>query len=123
MDTTTGEAIARQITLNVNVQAKDGALVLTDRTGKTRIFSKEQTVQQKVSMIALGELCDLPQRQLATCFGFQTRQSSDDIRDAVLNGSPADLLPTRTGPPTPSQRTKTVEALLIRTRFETNGHR
>lgn len=111
-----------QITLNVNVQAKDGALVLTDRTGKTLIFSKEQTVQKKVSMIALGELCDLPQRHLATCFGFKTRKSYYDIRDAVLNGSPADLLPKRTGPHPPSKRTKAVEALILRTRFETNGN-
>jgi hypothetical protein len=110
------------ITLNINVQAKDGALVLTDRTGKTVTFSKEQTVQKKVSMIALGELCDLPKRQLATCVGFKTRKSYDDMRDAVLHGSPADLLPKRTGPHTPSKRTKEVEALIIRTRFETNGN-
>src|SRR2546422_567872 len=56
--------MAMQITLNVNVLVKDGALVLTDHTGKTVTFSKEQTVQQKVSMIALGELCALLKRQL-----------------------------------------------------------
>jgi hypothetical protein len=110
------------ITLNVHVQAKDGALVLTDHTRKTVTFSQEQTVQKKVCMIALGELCDLPKRQLAACFGFKTRKSYYDIRDAVLNGSPADLLPKRTGPHTPSKRTKEVEALIIRTRFETNGN-
>src|SRR2546426_3202007 len=115
--------MAMQITLNVNVLVKDGALVLTDHTGKTVTFSKEQTVQKKVSMIALGELCDLPKRQLATCFGFKTRKSYYDIRDAVLNGSPADLLPKRTGPHTPSKRTKEVEALIIRTRFETDLNR
>jgi hypothetical protein len=114
--------MAMHITLNINVQAKDGALVLTDHTGKTITFSKEQTVQKKVSMIALGELCDLPKRQLATCFGFKTRKSYYDIREAVLNGSPADLLPKRTGPHTPSKRTQAVEALIIRTRFETNGN-
>ena len=32
------------IALNVNVQVKDGTLVLTDRAGKTVTFSKEQTV-------------------------------------------------------------------------------
>ena len=82
-----------QITLNVNVLVKDGALVLTDHTGKTVAFSKEQTVQQKVSMIVLGELCDLPKRQLATGFGFKTRKSYYDLRNTVLNGSLADLLP------------------------------
>ena len=73
-------------------------------------------------MIALGELCGLPKRQLATGFGFKTRTSYDDSRNAVLTGAPADLLPTRTGPHTRSKRTKEVEALIIRTRFETDGN-
>src|SRR5712691_5480402 len=110
------------IAFNLNVQAKDGTLVLTDRTGKTVTFSEEHTVQQKVTMITLGELCGLPKHQLATCFGFKTRKSYYDIRHAVLDGSPADLLPKRPGPHTPSKRTKEVEALIIRTRFETNGN-
>ncbi len=111
------------ITFRLNVQAHEGTLMLTDHAGKTVTFSKEHTVQQKVRMITLGELCGLPTRQLATCFGFKTRTSSDDIRHAVLHGSPADLLPTRPGPHTPSKRTKEVEALLIRTRFETDLNR
>ncbi len=111
-----------QIALNVNVQVKDGTLVLTDRAGKTVTFSKEQTVQKKVSMIALGELCGLPKRQLATGFGFKTRTSYYDSRNAVLTGAPKDLLPKRTGPHTRSKRTKEVEALIIRTRFETDGN-
>ena len=109
-----------QITLHVTVQVKDGNLVLTDRAGKPVTFSKDQTVQKKVSMITLGELCDLPKRQLATCFGFKTRKSYYDIRNAVLHGSPADLLPKRTGPHAPSKRTKELEALIIRQRFETD---
>ena len=110
------------IALNLNVLVKDGTLVLTDRDGKTITFSKEQTVQKKVSMITLGELCGLPKRQLATGFGFKSRKSYYDIRNAVLHGAPADLLPKRTGPHTPSKRTKEVEALIIRTRFETDGN-
>src|SRR5467141_4185049 len=85
------------ITLSLNVQAHEGTLMLTDRAGKTVTFSKEQTVQQKVSMITLGEFCGLPKRQLATCFGFKTRKSYYDIRHPVLNGPPADLLPSRRG--------------------------
>ncbi len=109
-----------QITLNLNVLVKDDTLVLTDRTGKAVTFSKDQTVQKKVSMIALGELCGLPKRQLATGFGFKTRKSYYDSRTAVLQGAPADLLPQRTGPHAPSKRTKEVEALIIRMRFETD---
>jgi hypothetical protein len=39
-----------------------------------------------------------------------------DSRNAVLTGTPQDLLPKRTGPHTRSKRTKEVEALIIRTR-------
>ena len=110
------------IALNLNVQVKDGTLVLTDGAGKIVTFSKAQTVQQKVSMITLGELCDLPKRQLATSFGFKSRTSYYDSRHTVLQGTAADLLPKRTGPHTPSKRTKEVEARIIRTRFETHGN-
>ena len=110
------------IALNLDVEVQDGTLVLTDRTGQTITFSKAQRVQQKVSMITLGDLCGLPKRQLAAGFGFKTRKSYYDIRHTVLNGSPADLLPKRPGPHTQSKRTKEVEALIIRTRFETDGN-
>ena len=110
------------IALNLDVEVKDGTLVLTDRTGQTITFSKEQTAQKKVSMIALGELCGLPKRQLATGFGFKTRKSYDDSRRAVLQGNPADLVPKRRGPRSPSIRMKEMEALIIRTRFETDGN-
>lgn len=110
-----------QITLKVTVQVKDGSLVLTDPAGQTVTFSKDQTVQKKVSMITLGELSRLPKRQLATGFGFKARTSYYNIRTAVLQGGPTDLLPKRTGPHTPSKRTKEVEALIIRTRYETEG--
>lgn len=108
------------IALDLKVLRKEGTLVLTDHDGKAITFSKEQTVQHKVSLITLGELCDLPKHQLANRFGFKTRTSSYDIRHAVLHGSLADLRPKRTGPHTPPKRTKEVEALIIRRRFETD---
>src|SRR5438128_6891881 len=111
------------IALDVHVQVKDDTLVLTDRAGKTITFSKAQTVQKKVSMITLGELCGLPKRQLATGFGFKSCTSYYDSRHTVLQGTAADLLPKRTRPHTPSKRTKEVEALIIRTRFETDLNR
>jgi len=114
------EGMTMQITLTVNVQVQDGALVLTAPDGKAITFSKEHTVQKKVSMIILGELCSLPKSQLAQAFGFKTRKSYYNIRHAVLNGSTADLLPKRTGPYTAPKRTKEVEALIIRQRFETD---
>ena len=119
-DTTPWEAMTMHLALNLNVQVKDGTLVLTDCAGKTVTFSKAQTVQQKVSMITLGELCGLPKHQLATGFGFKSRTSYYNSRNTVLQGTAADLLPKRTGPHTPSKRTQEVEALIIRTRFETD---
>jgi len=107
--------------LNIHVQVKDGTLVLTDSAGKTVTFSKEHTVQKKVSMITLGALCGFPKHQRATGFGFQSRTSSYALRNVVLPGAPADLLPKRTGPHPPSKRTQEVEARLIRLRFETHG--
>jgi hypothetical protein len=119
-DITPWEAMTMHLALNLNVQVKDGTLVLTDGVGKTVTFSEAQSVQKKVSMITLGELCGLPKRALATGFGFKSRTSYYDSRNAVLQGTAADLLPKRTGPHTPSKRTKEVEACLIRTRFETD---
>lgn len=108
------------IAIDIEVSVKNGTLVLTDREGKAITFSPEQSVQKKVSMITLGELCDLPKIELAQAFGFKTRKSYYDTRDAVLNGLPADLLPKRTGPQSASKRTKEVEALIIRRRYETD---
>jgi len=108
------------IAIDIEVSVKNGTLVLTDRQGKAITFSSEQSVQKKVSMITMGELCDLPKIELVQAFGFKTRKSYYDTRDAVLNGLPADLLPKRTGPQTASKRTKEVEAFIIRRRYETD---
>jgi hypothetical protein len=120
MDTNHMGGDPMHIALDIKVLHKDGTLVLTDRDGQAITFAKEQTIQQKVSMITLGELCDLPKHQLANSFGFKTRKSSYDIRNAVLHGAPADLMPKRTGPHPPPKRTQEVEALIMRRRFETD---
>lgn len=109
-----------KISLNVDVLKKNGTLVLTDREGKAVAFSPEQIIQRKVCMITLGELCDHSKIKMAHAFGFKTRKSYYDVRDAVLKGLPADLLPKRTGPQNAPKRTREVEALIIRKRFETD---
>ena len=86
------------LALNLNVQVKDGTLVLTDGVGKTVTFSEAQSVQKKVSMITLGDFCGLPKRELATAFGFKSRTSYYDSRNAVLQGD-------RGRPPTPTDGT------------------
>jgi hypothetical protein len=111
--------MAMQISLDLDVQLQDGALVLGNRDGKILTFSSGQSVQKKVNMITLGELSELPKIAIARSFGFQTRKSYYDIRKAVLYGGPAELLPKRPGPQRPSKRTKELEALIIQKRVET----
>ena len=106
------------ISLNVEVLVKDGALVLTNQDGNIVTFSSEQSVQRKVSMITMGELCNLPKINVAKTFGFKTRKSYYDIREAVLHGEPAELLPKRTGPQSAPKRTRELEALIIRSHYE-----
>jgi len=108
-----------EMSLNVEVSHQDGILVITDKEGRAVTFSKDQVVQKKVSMITLGELSDFPKLQVAKAFGYSTRKSYYDIRHAVLNGLPADLLPQSTGPKSAPKRTREVEALVIQMRFET----
>jgi len=114
------EVVLMNISLNIDVMKRNGTLVLTDREGKAVAFSPEQIIQKKVCMITLGELCNHSKIQMAQAFGFKTRKSYYDVRNTVLNGLPADLLPKRTGPQKAPKRTREVEALIIRTRFETD---
>ena len=109
------------LALTRKVQVKDGTLVRTDGVGTTVTVSEAQSVQKQVSMIPLGELCGLPKRERATAFGFKSRPSYDDSRNAGLQGTAADLLPQRTGPHTPAKRTQELEALIIGMRGETHG--
>lgn len=108
------------LSLDIDILTHNGELALTDRQGKSVTFSKEQVVQKKVCMVTLGELCDWPKIQVAKAFGFLTRKSYYDIRDQVLHGFPADLLPKKTGPAKPTKRSKELEVLVLQMRFETH---
>jgi len=108
-----------QISLNIEVQMKNGVLILTDTEGKAVTFSKDQVVQKKVSMVTLGELSDLPRIKVAQAFGFATRKSYYDARYAVLNGVATDLFPQRTGPKKATKRTRELEVKVIQIRFDT----
>ena len=107
-----------KISVDIEVQIKDGVLVLTDTEGKAVTFSKDQAVQKKVSMVTLGEFSDLPRIKVANAFGFATRNSYYDARYAVLNGVAEDLLPGKTGPKQATKRTRRLEAKVIQLRFE-----
>ena len=109
-----------EMSINLEVSIKDGNLVLTDKNGGIVTFSKNQTVQKKVSMITLGELSNLPKIQIAKSFGYSTRKSYYDIRHEVLNGSAKDLMPEQTGPKSAPKRTRELEILVIKIRFDTD---
>ena len=104
------------ISLDLDIIVKDGALVLTSKAGDVITFSNEQSIQKKVIMITMGEFCKHPKIEVAQAFGFKARKSYYDIREAVLHGVPADLLPKRAGPQGPSKRTPELEALIIQSR-------
>jgi len=108
-----------KMSINLDVSIKDGTLVLTDPDGNLVTFSKDQSVQKKVSMVTLGEFSNLPKLKIARTFGYSTRKSYYDIRNAVLNGSIKDLIPGPTGPKSAPKRTKELEVLVIKMRFET----
>ena len=84
--------------LNLDVEVKDGTLVLTDHTGQTITFSKEQTVQKKVSMITLGELCGLP--NVRSPLASASRHANPITIAAMLSsrGVPPTLCPNAGGP-------------------------
>jgi len=109
-----------KMSINLEVSVINGNLVLTDKEGGIVTFSKDQVVQKKVSMVTLGELSNLPKIQIAKTFGYSTRKSYYDIRNAVLNGSIEDLIPETTGPKSAPKRTRELEVLVIKMRFETD---
>lgn len=108
-----------RLSLDFELVLGEGALSLTTRDGKQLTFSKEQCVQKKVTMVTCGELCDVPRTELAHAFGFATRKSYYDARQAVLHGDLADLIPKKPGPSQPAKRTRELEVLVIRMRCET----
>jgi len=111
-----------RFSLDVEVNTKDGVLVLTDTEGKAVTFSREQVVQKKVNMVTLGELSAFPRIKIARAFGFATRKSYYDARHAVLNGASDELFPQRTGPKQATKRTRELEARVIQMRFETEDN-
>ncbi|MDA8336980.1 MAG: hypothetical protein M0Z41_18690 [Peptococcaceae bacterium] len=114
------EAGILRISENLDVQYSGGIVSVSDREGMVVTFSKDQSIQRKVSMVLLGEFSDLPKIQVAQAFGFSARQSYYNIRELVLHGTAMDLAPKKTGPSKPPKRTHELETLIIKMRFETD---
>ena len=111
------------ISLNFSISiTDDGSLVFTSANNRTISFSKDQIVQRKVCMVALGELTGLPKIQIAKLFGYSTRKSYYNIRNDVINGTGSELIPQSPGPKSSPKRTKELEKLIIKMRFETDDN-
>ena len=109
-----------KIDMNLEIKYKNGNLSIKDVKGGAVKYKDDQVVQRKVNMITLGELSKLPKLQIAKAFGYSTRKTYYDAKDAVLNGFIEDLIPQKSGPKSPRKRTRELEILVIRLRFETD---
>jgi hypothetical protein len=109
-----------KIALDLNVQLKDGVLILNSSTGRTLIFPRDHVVTKKIHMVTLAELSDLTIEEICRLFGYKTRKSYYDIRRFVLENNMEALMPKRTGPKTAPKRTPELEKRVIQLRLGTD---
>ena len=109
-----------KIALDLEVQLKDGILILKSHDGRSLIFPKNHVVQKKIQMVALAELSDLTIDQICALFNYRTRKSYYDIRRWVLQNNIEALLPKKTGPKTATKRTAELEKRVIQLRLTTD---
>ena len=98
-----------KIALDLDVQLRDGTLVLSSSSGKTLIFPRDHGVPRKIQMVTLAKL-----------FGYKTRKSYYDIRRRVLENDIAALMPKKTGPKTARKRTTELDKRVIQLRLSTD---
>jgi transposase len=109
-----------KIALDLDVQLKDGILILKTTSGTTLIFPKDHVVPKKIQMVTLAELSDLSVEQICKLFGYKTRKSYYDIRRCVLQNNIEALMPKKTGPKTAPKRTAELEKRVIQLRLGTD---
>ena len=109
-----------KITLDLDVQIKDGILILNSSLGRTLIFPKDHVVPKKFQMVTLAELSDLTIEQICKLFGYKTRKSYYDIRRFVLQNNIEALMPKKTGPKSAPKRTPELEKRVIQLRLSTD---
>lgn len=109
-----------KIALDLDVQLRDGTLVLSSSSGKTLIFPKDHGVARKIQMVTLAELSDMSIEKICKLFGYKTRKSYYDIRRCVLKNDIAALMPKKTGPKTARKRTTELEKRVIQLRLSTD---
>ncbi len=109
-----------KISLELDVQLKDGVLILKSRSGKALMFPKDQAVQRKIQMVTIAELSDLTIDQICRLFNYKTRKSYYDVKRSVLGNDIEALIPKKTGPKTASKRTPELEKRIIQLRMTTD---
>lgn len=108
-----------KIGLDLEVQFKEGMLILKSSSGKTLIFAKDHVVQKRIQMVALAELSELSIEQICKFFNYKTRKSYYDIRRFVLENNIEALMPKKTGPKSAPKRTAELEKRVIQLRLST----
>jgi hypothetical protein len=109
-----------KIALDLDVELKEGILILNSSSGRTLIFPKDHVVPKKIQMVALAELSELTIEQICQLFGYKTRKSYYDIRRLVLENNIPALMPKKTGPKTAPKRTPELEKRVIQLRLSTD---
>jgi len=109
-----------KIALDLDIQFKDGILILESDSGRTLIFPKDHVVQKKIQMVALEELSELTVEEICKLFNYKTRKSYYDIRRFVLENNIEALMPKRTGPKSAPKRTPELEKRVIQLRLTTD---
>ena len=109
-----------KIALDLDVQLKDGILILKSKPGKTLIFPKDHVVQKKIQMFTLAELSDLTIEEICKLFNYKTRKSYYDIRRFILQNNIEALMLKKTGPKSAPKRTTDLEKRVIQLRLTTD---
>jgi len=109
-----------KVTLDLDVQVKDGTLVLKADYNRTLIIPPEYAVSKKIHMVTMAELTNLSIGEICSLFGYRTRKSYYDIRRAVMQNDIQALLLKKTGPKSPPKRTPELEKRVIQLRLTTD---
>jgi len=109
-----------KVALDLDVQIKDGTLILDSSSQRSLIIPAEHVVSRKIHMVTLAELSSMSIAQICSLFGYRTRKSYYDIRRAVLQNDIEALMLRKTGPKSPPKRTPELEKRVIQLRLTTD---
>jgi hypothetical protein len=109
-----------KISLDLDIQIKDGTLVLDAGAGQLLIIPPDNVVSKKIHMVSLAELSNLTVEEICSLFGYKTRKSYYDIRRAVLQNNIEALMLKKTGPKRPPKRSPELERRIIKLRLTTD---